>query len=263
MKKNSFILYINVLILIGLNSCKVINSNALFQIPKDESFEFDSIPLIPDENYNLSPGDRFSFIFSTNDGERIILGQSGIDIEGLISNQSIINQNRYNIEYLVRQNGIAELPIVGEIKVEGMTIVELEDTLESILSKTYINPYVQINISNQRVIVFPGRGKAQVVYLKNTNTSLLEAIALAGGVSNEAKAYSIKVMRKIEGKDKREIYKVDLSTINGLREAEMLVQSNDYIYIDYKPRYASETLVEIGPWLSLVTTTLAVIAIFR
>jgi polysaccharide export outer membrane protein len=62
---------------------------------------------------------------------------------------------------------------------------------------------------------------------------------------------------------KREIYKIDLSTIQGLKQAEMIVQSNDYIYVDYKPRYASAILQEVGPWLSLVTTALAVIVIFR
>ena len=62
---------------------------------------------------------------------------------------------------------------------------------------------------------------------------------------------------------KREIYKIDLSTINGIKEADMIVQGNDYIYIDYKPRIASSILGEIGPWLGLATTSLTLVAIFK
>jgi polysaccharide export outer membrane protein len=165
-------------------------------------------------------------------------------------------------DYLVRQDGTSEIPLIGSYKVSGLTVIQLEDTLTSILSKTYKDPFVQIRVTNQRVIVFPGRGSAQVVYLNNVNTSLLEVIALSGGISNDGRSNSIKLMRK-KMNGKREIYKIDLSTIQGLKQAEMIVQSNDYIYVDYKPRYASAILQEVGPWLSLVTTALAVIVIFR
>ena len=42
----------------------------------------------------------------------------------------------------------------------------------------------------------------------------------------------------------------------GLKNAQMIVQSNDYIYVDFKPRFASSFLTEITPWLSLLTTAL-------
>jgi polysaccharide export outer membrane protein len=84
---------------------------------------------------------------------------------------------------------------------------------------------------------------------------LLEVIATAGGLTNDARANSIKLIRK--NKNKREIYKIDLSTINGLKQAEMIVQSNDYIYVDVKPRLASSFLTEVAPWLSVLTTSLA------
>lgn len=248
-----------------ISSCQVINSNALFQIPKGENFAYDSLPLKPKDNYRLSPGDRFNFIFSTNRGEKIILNQTGLNLnyDGSTNYNTRNLQNIYQIDYLVRQNGEVELPLVGILNVENMTINELEDTLENILIKDYVDPYVQVRLTNQRVIVFPGRGKAEVVYLVNTNTSLLEAIALAGGINNDGKAYSIKLIRKIKGKNRREVYKIDLSNIDGIKQAEMIVQSNDYIYIDYKPRFASQILIESGPWLSIMTTTLAIYAIFK
>jgi polysaccharide export outer membrane protein len=174
----------------------------------------------------------------------------------------LFNRNSQNIQdYLVRRDGTAELPVIGIIKVQGFTTIEFEDTLTKLLSKDYINPFVQIKLSNQRIIIFPGRGQAQVVNLTNVNTTLLEVIALAGGLSIDAKANSIKLIRKI--KNKREIYKIDLSTIQGLKQAEMIVQSNDYIYVDAKPRLATSFMTEISPWLSMLTTTLALFTFIR
>jgi len=243
------------------SSCKSLNSNALFQIPKGEEFSFDSIPLIPKDDYKIGPGDRFSFVFAANNGERFINNLSGFndgESGNIRSTQGSSNIN----DYLVRQDGTVEIPIIGNYPVAGLTIIELEDSLSKILAKTYNNPFVQIRITNQRVIVFPGRGQAKVVYLQNVNTSLLEAIALSGGISNEGKANSIKLMRK-KPSGKREIYKIDLSSIHSMQQAEMIVQCNDYIYIDYRPRYASSISERVGPWVGLITSSLAIIAIFR
>jgi len=242
-----------------MSSCRNINSNILFKIPKGDDFKYDSIPLVPEENFKLAPGDRFSFIFGTNDGEKIILNQSGVDNSsignGSNSRVNQLNNTRNVMTYLVRQDGTSNLPVLGSISVAEKTIVELEDEIRLLLSESYINPFVQIRVTNQRVIIFPGKGDAQVVGITNANTSLLEAIALAGGIRNEGRANSIKLMRKTKS-GKREIYKIDLSTIEGLNHAQMIVQSNDYIYVDFKPRFASAFLAEVTPWLSLLTTAL-------
>lgn len=258
-KKKYIIIFLGFIGLL-VSSCANINSNAMFKIPKGEDFKYDSLPLNPNDDYRLGPGDRFSFIFGSNQGERIVFNQSGIS--ELVDDANLMrNQNINRVDYLVRQNGEAELPLVGQLYVKGLTVVQLEDTITAILSKNFISPYVQIKITNQRVMIFPGKGLAQVVYLQNTNTSLLEVIALAGGIPDEGKAKSIRVMRRANGR--REIYHVDLSTISGLKEAEMVVQGNDYIYIDYKPRFATSVFREVGPWLTLLTTSLAVISIFK
>ena len=259
MNRSTIFLFSLLIITIILStSCGNINSNILFKIPRGADFKYDSIPLIPEENFKLAPGDRFSFIFGTNNGERIILNLSGVD-NSVMGNRNQINngvQNTQNMmTYLVRQDGTSNLPVIGIIPVSGKTIVDLEEEIRILLSENYINPFVQIRVTNQRVIIFPGKGDAQVVGISNANTSLLEAIALAGGIRDEGRANSIKLMRK-SNNGEREIYKIDLSTIEGLKNAQMIVQSNDYIYVDFKPRFASSFLTEVTPWLSLLTTAL-------
>ena len=156
--------------LILFSSCGNINSNILFKIPRGEVFKYDSIPLIPEEDFKLAPGDRFSFIFGTNKGEMIVLSQSGVN-NSEVNNGESFNfqiQNRQNLlTYLVRQDGTVNLPVIGVIHVSGKTIVELEDEIQKLLSENYINPFVQIRVTNQRVIIFPGKGDAEVVSITN------------------------------------------------------------------------------------------------
>lgn len=240
-----------------LTACSTMNSSEMFRIAKKTNFKYDSIPNGPLDELKISLGDRFSFSFSTNNGEKIIFGASGIsNPSSLTASNTPIQQQ----DYLVQQDGTAELPLIGAIKVAGISTRALEDQLEDLLEKDYLEPFVQIKITNQRVTIFPGKNSAQVINLQNTNTSLIEVIALANGIREDGRANSIKLIRKKD--NKRMIYKIDLSTIEGLKYGEMLVQSNDYIYIDSNPRITREILKEIGPWLSLFSSSLAIYAIF-
>jgi polysaccharide export outer membrane protein len=152
---------------------------------------------------------------------------------------------------------MAEFPIIGEVKVEGLTVAACEDTLEAHFSAQYQEPFVQVKITNQRVIVFPGNGgDARVIPLINNNTTLMEAIAQAGGIAERGKARSVKVMRREGGQ--RKIYSIDLSTIDGLQYSDMIVQGNDYIYIEPNPELTKGVVRELAPVLSIFSSALII-----
>lgn len=238
------------LFLVGflIQSCGV-NSNLMFKEAKDE-VKYDSIPLNPTEAYKISQDDKITFSLTTNNGTDIIEKMSGI------SNEKINTSSP--TEYIVRANGEVELPIVGKIKIAGLTVEEAEDTLVSLFSDEYIDPFVQIKITNQRVIVFPGNGSdAKVVPLMNSNTTLMEALAQAGGITERGKANTIKLMRKIDGK--RVVYGIDLSTIDGLQYVDMIVQANDYIYVEPTPEIGKQVTQTVVPIVSLISSALVII----
>ena len=120
---------------------------------------------------------------------------------------------------------------------------------------------MQVKITNQRVVVFPGNGSdAMVILLSNANTTLMEAIAAAGGITERGKANTIKLMRKENGI--RKIYNIDLSTLDGLKYVDMVVQANDYIYIEPNPELAKEVLKEIAPIVSILSSAILIFSIF-
>jgi polysaccharide export outer membrane protein len=81
------------------------------------------------------------------------------------------------------------------------------------------------------VIVFPGTGNnAQIVEFTRDNMNLLEALAKVGGIANSGKAKKIKLIRGDLKNPK--IYKINLGTLEGMKEADLALQSGDIIYVE-------------------------------
>lgn len=268
-RKNKSIFGLLLVVLLLTTSCGV-NSNLMFKIPrnseaksdstqqKDDKYyriiTQDSIPRFKREDYRISYDDKITFTMSTNDGQRIVEGLSGVGTAG----QAAGNSN----EYIVRSDGFVQLPVLGDVKLLGLTIKQSEDTLVKLYDKHYLNPFIQLRVTNQRVIVMPGEGgDAQVVTLRNNNTTIMEVIAEAGGISRRGRAKSIKLMRLVDGK--REIYPIDLSTIDGLVYADMIVQANDYIYIEPNPRLGREALAEFTPYIAILSSFTIVLSLIN
>lgn len=233
-------------------SC-AINNNMMFKAPIGEAATLDSLPIRPTEEYRIEIDDKIVFSLSTNNGTKLI--------ENLAISTSTVGGGGQSPEFTVRLDGTVELPVFGSVKFQGLTIKEAEDYLEKLFAPTYTKPYVQVRVTNKRVIVFPGGGgDARVILLQNSNTTLMEVIASAGGINERGRANRVKLIRK-EG-DVRKMYIIDLSTTDGLKYADVVVQGNDYIYIEPRPRVISETLKEIAPILSLVSTFILIVSLF-
>jgi polysaccharide export outer membrane protein len=245
------------LLLAGLmfwSSC-TINSHVMLKTPKD--YVFDTPPDKPIDEYIISVNDILQFKLFANDGFQLIdiaTGQAGSASQAVLSQRNTIN-------YVVQTDSLARLPILGNINIVGKTIFEAEAFLQREYAKFYVDPFVLLTITNKRVIVFPGTGSsASVVSLSNNNTNLIEVLALVGGIASNSKASRIKIVRQT--KIKKDVYLVDLSTIEGIKSGSMIVQANDIIYVEPNPNLAREALADITPVLSLLSTALLVWATF-
>ncbi len=88
----------------------------------------------------------------------------------------------------------------------------------------------------------------------------MEVLAEVGGIAGRGKANTVKLMRKVNGV--RKVYILDMSVIEGLKYADMIVQANDYIYIEPVPELGREILKDVTPIVSLITSAAVIIAIF-
>jgi polysaccharide export outer membrane protein len=231
-----FNLTLFVLFLIGISSC-TLQRNRLFKIPKGTDFVFDTLPSPPYPDYKIAVDDRISFNVMANNGEKLFLG----------GGQNSLGSG----DFTIRKDGFTYIPLIGDLKLQGLTVKQCEDLLQTEFSKYINDPYIKISVSNSRVIVFKGSSSASIIPINNAKTSLLEVIASGGGIPDRGNSSKIKIVRTVNGK--RKIYNIDLSTIDKLENGEMIVQANDYIFIEERIIIPQEMMKEISPYLSVIS----------
>jgi len=241
-----------VVLLLLVSGC-TINKDIMFKTPVD--FAFDTLPSYQDPNFTISQNDFLQFRLFANDGFRLI---------DLITEENVrLPNNRQLNSYLVTADGTVKLPLVGRVLLQGRTLREAELYLEELYTEYYNRPFVQLTVVNRRVIVFPGGGgDARVVNLDNNSSTLTEVLAQAGGVANRGNAHKVKVFRRKPGGG-RYIYQFDLSDINGLKYADLIMQGDDMVYVQPNPELARELLQDLTPLITLLTTTVLVLGLVR
>lgn len=228
----------------------------MFRTPHDYPYNVDQT--IGNVEYRIAPNDIIGFSVYTNDGFKLIDLTTSI---GAITGQSSsnVNFNSYNgaIQFPVEPDGQVKLPIIGKIKISSMTVREAEKMLEEQYATYYNKPFVVLRVVNRRVLVFPGSGGAgRVISIENENTTLIEALALAGGIATTGKARKIKLIRG----DTRnpQVMLIDLSTVEGMKQSNLMLQANDIIYVEPVPRISQEILAQITPIVGIITSLLLI-----
>lgn len=198
------------------------------------------------KEYIIRPFDKLNVRIFTNDGIQLID----------MASAARINQNQQTISpYMVEYDGLVKVPTLGRIKLAGYTIKEAEKLLEEKYSQYYQEPFVLVNVTNRRVVVFSsGSNAGQVITMENEKFTLIEALAEAGGIDDFGKAYKIKLIR---GElDNPKVFLFNISSIEEMQKANMVLQANDIIYVDKRARYASRALGELAPYVAIFNTLL-------
>jgi polysaccharide export outer membrane protein len=237
------------MLLMAITSCRYLTPNIMLQTGKNYKYAEYKDTSSQSKDYTISANDIIEFRLYANDGFKLVdLTTTGTGI-GYQSGERM-----YPVEF----DGFVKLPVLGRVKITGLTIRQAEMMLEEKYAEFYVKPFVLIGVQNKRVIIFPGNaGAARVLTLTNQNTTLIETLALAGGITEDGKAWKIKVIRGYSSPSPQ-VYLIDLSTIDGLSKAAMVMQANDIIYVEPRKRIARETVQELGPLLSLLSTALLI-----
>lgn len=224
--------------------CRSLNPSVMLKTDKD--FKYATFPQTAAAEYRIAANDELSFKIYSNDGFKLI---------DLITSESgtMMTPRGAGILMKIEFDGTVKLPLLGRTSLSGKTVREAELFLEEKYSTYYNKPFVLLEVTNRRVIIFPGSaGSAKVVNLQHENTTLMEALASAGGISQTGKAYKVKLIR---GNLKNpEVFLIDLSTIEGIKQADLVLQANDIIYIEPQLRIGRDIMAEVLPYLSFVTT---------
>lgn len=221
----------------------------------DKSFTKEDLSLATSElesNYMLKPNDALLLDVFTNEGERLI----DPNLEMVTNPTQQQQQFKDRFQYVIQVDGSVVFPMIGAMNLEGMTLFEAELAVAERFDAVYKGSFVKLRITNRRVFVLGAPG-GKVVPLPNENTSLVEVLAAAEGLDLGAKAQNIKLIRGDE------VYQINLGTISGMKSTNMLVAPGDIIYVEPWRRPWLETLRDVSPALSLVSSVLTLVVVVQ
>ena len=151
--------------------------------------------------------------------------------------------------YLVDNEGKINFPVLGELKVGGLTKKETEDLIIDKL-KPYIKetPIVTVRMVNYKISVLGEVARPGTFTISNEKVNLLEALAMAGDMTVWGVRDNVKLIRE-SADGKQEIVTLDLNNAETILSPYYWLQQNDIVYVT--PNKAKARNSDIGNSTSL------------
>jgi polysaccharide export outer membrane protein len=136
--------------------------------------------------------------------------------------------------FLVDNNGNIEYPQIGGIHVEGMTKEQLAETIKKKLEGQLNQPSVIVRFANFHVTVLGEVGHPATLTLPTEQVSILEALGMAGDITEFGRKDNVKVIREVNGE--KLVGTIDLTSHDMFNSPYFQLQQNDYILVDQATR---------------------------
>ena len=236
MKKNIYLnIFLFLSIVTALSSCVSQKQIAYFQKGINESdtlnvasvyvprIQAGDILAIPVGSLNAAASSFFNPYSSSPVTSTDIGGSTGI------TNSQPLTQSAAP-GFLVDPNGMIDFPLIGTVKLAGLTTTEARDTIKSRL-KTYLKePAVNVRFLNYKISVMGEVARPSVYVIPNEKVTLPEALSLAGDITIFGKRDNILVVRDNNGK--KEFGRINLNTRQVYSSPYYYLHSNDVVYVE-------------------------------
>lgn len=245
--------------------------------------DVDSVTTIESQARRLikvRPDDKLQIVVSSKDPQLAAifnlpvvtsrLGQGGAVYNGTSSNFNNGTANEGMNCYTVDPEGCIDFPVIGSLKIEGMTRSEVAGFIKGeLMGRNLIkDPTVTVEFINTGISVI-GEVKNPGRYLVNRDeVTLLDAISMAGDLTIQGQRKNVRVIRK-DG-DTTKVYIADLTDSGNLfSNPAFYLRQDDIVYVEPNDFRKRETTVNgnqalsAGFWMSVlsVLTSVAVLIV--
>lgn len=248
MRKSTFFLFLMMAVLATMSTSCVTSKKVRYL----RDMPIEGVPLNDRFEATIAPYDELRiFVMQGKDEELVkpfnVLGSAGTST----------GQNRMG--YLVDVNGNIEFPVLGELHVEGLTRLQLQDTIAShLVDKGYLSdPTVMVRFLNFKVFIL-GTESGRVLTINEERCTFLEALAMAGGISLYTRRDRIGVMREVNGR--MVIHYLDPRSTDIFNDDFFLLQQNDIIFTEAGTRRFLKESYSNWTWLLSAITSLGTAA---
>jgi len=159
--------------------------------------------------------------------------------------------------YLIDANGMIEFPVIGELKIAGLSSVEVKDLIKSKL-KEYINdPIVSVQLENFKITILGEVNSPGTLNIENERITVIEALGFAGDLGIQGKRTNITVIR--EENNTQTIHKIDLTSKDVFNSPVYYLAQNDIVYVE--PNESKAKSSKNNNWPRVLTSITSVLGI--
>ena len=251
------IILISIITITMLSSCASRKNIVYFQ---DEPLE-EGVLMSEPKQLLYKPDDILTINVSALDPDTV----RPFNLPVVSNNTNNITSAQGNIQvqtYLVDYNGNIEFPVLGKIKVEGLTRTELTSLLVERISAMASNPIVNIRLANFTITIIGEVSNPGTFTIQDERITILEALGLANDLTIFGQRKNVKLIREIDGKKK--FAHIDLTSVNLVNSPVYYLQQNDVIYVEpNNAKVRSSTYNQNnGVLISAIGTLTTILAVF-
>ncbi|MBR0263240.1 MAG: polysaccharide biosynthesis/export family protein [Prevotella sp.] len=160
--------------------------------------------------------------------------------------------------YLVSNDGTISFPVLGTLKVGGLSKAECEKLIHDRILR-YLNgkedPVVTVRMANYKISVLGEVARPGMFTVNNEEINIFEALALAGDLTIYGVRDRVKLIRK-DADGKRQIYTMNLNDANIITSPCYYLQQNDVVYVE--PNKVKARNSSVGQTTSLWLTSTSI-----
>jgi polysaccharide export outer membrane protein len=146
-----------------------------------------------------------------------------------LSNTSEMGQRMNTKGILVDTAGNIRLPLVGKVKVAGLTQTQAADKITHLYKKYLNTPSVYVEVLNKRIFILGEVNKPGPITLDKEKMTLFEAIAHAGDLTDSAVRNNVIILSNTS--HGLQMRRVDLTHFETMNYASLMLRPNDIVYI--------------------------------
>lgn len=161
------------------------------------------------------------------------------------------NRSVYEKGFIVDNRGYITIPLLGDIYIAGLTLDEAKQAILAEYKKYIEAPTITVRKLSFRISILGEVNRPGLMYVAGEKITLIEAIAMAGDLTNFADRTEIKIIRTIEGKNQEII--IDFTNKGTIFPYPIYLHPDDIVYIKPVKRKA---LANVSPGLTVITSVI-------
>ncbi|WP_245980606.1 polysaccharide biosynthesis/export family protein [Flagellimonas lutimaris] len=166
------------------------------------------------------------------------------------------------VNYLVDKNGEIDFPVIGKVKIEGLSPSETRELLKDKLKDYLKDPIINIRIRNFTVTVLGAVNRPGTYPINGEQITILEALGYAGDISIKGRRDNVMVIRDFDG---TKVYnRIDLNQKGALKSPVYYLTQNDVVYVEPNKSGKSQSSLDqrASIAISIISTLITSTVIF-